>query len=309
MDDQAKAFLTAVAAAGRPSVTEITPAEAREMYAGLSGVFLPERDDIIVEDMDAGGVPARLYRPENLREAILPVALYFHGGGWLMGSLKTHDTLCQHLCHHSGAAILSVDYRLAPEAPFPAAVDDCHRALQFVFHHSRTLKINPARIAVAGDSAGGNLAALVSKRITDERRRASDAPSVSFQCLIYPVTDAGCNTPSYKEFATEHGLSKEEMRYFWSCYCGGSQKDERSASPLQMSDCTDLPPAWILTAEFDVLRDEGERFADKMKAAGVSVELERWSGQIHGFFHLAGFFNEGKRAVERAAQKLKEALQ
>ncbi|MGK0185384.1 MAG: acetyl esterase [Verrucomicrobiales bacterium] len=314
MDQQARKFLAAAAAAKGPPVPEMTPAEAREMFADLKGVFLSESEEVNVIDIDADGVPCRLYRPADAEGETLPVVLYFHGGGWVVGSVETHDTLCQHLCHHSGAVIISVDYRLAPEAPFPAAAYDCYQALDYVVRNAELLHIDPAKLAVAGDSAGGNLAALICQKVRDARGSSAngaedpDVPDIAFQALLYPVTDAGCNTPSYNDFAKDHGLTKEEMQYFWACYCGGSQADETKASPLRTNDCSALPPAWILTAEFDVLRDEGEKYAAKLKAAGVNVELERWRGQIHGFVHFAGFFDEGKRAIERAALKLKTAL-
>jgi acetyl esterase len=168
--------------------------------------------------------------------------------------------------------------------------------------------VDPKRIAVAGDSAGGNLAALVSRAARDVRATSQDHPAIVFQALIYPVIDAGCNTASYADFGTDHGLTKEQMQYFWRCYCGGDASDEVAASPLQGENLSGLPATWILTAELDVLRDEAESYAFKLKTAGTKVDFERWRGQIHGFIHNAGFFDEGRRAVERVGQKLKAAL-
>ena len=313
MDQQASKFLTAVAAAGGPTVSEMTPAAAREMFARQTAIFLPPREDVRVSDFvvpreSGDGVSCRLYRPEGSGDDTLPVVLYFHGGGWVMGSVETHDTLCQHLCHFSEVAIVSVDYRLAPEHPFPAAADDCLHALNYVHRNAELFKVDPKRIAVAGDSAGGNLAALVSRAVRDLRAPANDHPAIVFQALIYPVIDAGCATVSYSEFATDHGLSKEQMQYFWKCYCGGDASSEVAASPLREVNLSGLPTTWILTAEFDVLRDEAESYAFKLKTAGTRVDFERWRGQIHGFVHYAGFFDEGRRAVERVGQKLKVAL-
>ena len=291
----------------------MTPAAAREMFAGQTAIFLPPREDVRASDFvvaceSGDGVSCRLYRPEGSDDAILPVVLYFHGGGWVVGSVATHDTLCQHLCHFSGAAIVSVDYRLAPEHPFPAAADDCFRALDYVHRNAALLKLDPNRIALAGDSAGGNLAALVSQAARDLRATSNDHPAIVFQALIYPVIDAGCDTVSYSDFATDYGLTKEQMQYFWKCYCGGDASNEAAASPLRGDNLSGLPATWILTAEFDVLRDEAESYAFKLKTAGTKVDFERWRGQIHGFIHYAGFFDEGRRAVERVAQKLKAAL-
>ena len=227
----------------------------------------------------------------------------------MVGSIETHDTLCQHLCHHSEAIVVSVDYRLSPEFPFPTAAEDCYRAVDYVSRRAAEFGIDPKRMAVAGDSAGGNLAVATSKTARNFYTQSQEAPAIAFQALIYPVIDSRCDTHSYEDFATDRGLTKAEMRYFWKCYCSGESAHEASASPLQQDNFAGMPATWILTAEFDVLRDEAEAYASKLKIAGVKTDMERWRGQIHGFVHLAGYFDEGLRAVARTGMKLKAGLE
>jgi acetyl esterase len=306
MDPQAKAYLAAAVAAGGPSVKDMPVEEARAMYASQTAVLLPARDDVESDDFlvypeSTYSVPCRMYRPAGTSDTLLPVVVYFHGGGWVIGSIETHDTLCQHLSHISGAAVVSVDYRLAPEHPFPAAAEDCYRVVDYVANRAGALFLDPTRIAVAGDSAGGNLAASATLAA---RAYGID---ITFQALVYPVTDSACDTLSYREFATDHGLSKDDMQYFWKCYLEGGRRHAASAS-LLTEDLSELPPAFVLTAEYDVLRDEGEAYGARLRDAGVPVELEHWDGQLHGFFHHAGYFDAGKRAVERVGIRLREAL-
>ena len=237
MDQQAQSFLAAVDAAGGPSIVEMTPGDAREMFAGLTDFHLPVRADVSTTDFVAlpetgDAVPCRLYRPADESGEALPVVFYFHGGGWVVGCVETHDTLCQHLCHHSEAAIISVDYRLAPEYPFPTAVEDCYRTVDYVIRRAGDFGLDATRVAVAGDSAGGNLAAMTSQMARNFRAVSKDAPAIAFQALIYPVTDSRCDTRSYTDFATDYGLTKDEMRYFWSCYCSSESAHEISASLL-----------------------------------------------------------------------------
>jgi acetyl esterase len=212
-----------------------------------------------------GDIPVRIYTPEGARGTIV----YLHGGGWVVGNLDSVDAVCRALALEAGARVVSVDYRLAPEHRFPAALDDT----LVVLRHCA----GDGPLAVGGDSAGGNLAAVAARRLRDEL-------PLALQLLIYPVTDAGINTPSYREFDSGHGLSGAGMRHFWNLYLDGADGFDPDASPLRAEDLTGVAPAYVLTAEQDVLRDEGEAYAAALERAGVAVELHRVAGTIHGFW-------------------------
>jgi acetyl esterase len=214
-----------------------------------------------VEETTAGGLPARVYEPEGARGTVA----YLHGGGWVMGNLDSVDAVCRALADASRARVVSIDYRLAPEHPFPAALGDALAAV-------RSLE---GGLAIAGDSAGGNLAAVVARKLRDR---------LKFQLLIYPVTDAGVNTPSYAEFDDGHGLTAAAMRRFWGLYLNGGSGLDPDASPLRAEDLAGVAPAYVLTASHDVLRDEGEAYAAALERAGVPVTLKRLEGTIHGFW-------------------------
>jgi acetyl esterase len=234
----------------------------------------------------------------------LPGIVYFHGGGFVIGNLDSHDGTCRALANASGCAVVSVDYRLAPEHRFPAAPEDCYAALRFVAERGAELGIDARRLAVAGDSAGGNLAA-VTALLARERR----GPDVRFQLLVYPVADHAFDTPSYRDNAEGYFLSAAMMRWFWGHYLERpEQGDDPLASPLRAKDLAGLPPALVITAEYDPLRDEGEAYAARLKQAGVAAELLRYDGQIHGFFSLFDALDDGRAAVERAGAALRAAL-
>jgi acetyl esterase len=213
-----------------------------------------------VRDDTAGGVPVRIYEPENANGTVA----YLHGGGWVMGNLESVDAVCRALANESAARVVSIDYRLAPEHPFPAALEDAVAA---------TKAVNAD--VVAGDSAGANLAAVVARRLRDQ---------IKLQLLVYPVTDAGVNTPSYAEFDERFGLTAAAMQRFWRLYLDGAEGLHPDASPLRASDLEGAPPAYVLTASHDVLRDEGEAYAAALERAGVPVTLQRRDGAIHGFW-------------------------
>jgi acetyl esterase len=213
-----------------------------------------------VRDDTAGGVPVRIYEPENAHGTVA----YLHGGGWVLGNLESVDAVCRALANESGARVVSIDYRLAPEHPFPAALDDALAAT----------KASSADV-VAGDSAGANLAAVVARRLRDQ---------IKLQLLVYPVTDAGVNTPSYAEFDERFGLTAAAMQRFWRLYLDGAEGLHPDASPLRATDLEGAPPAYVLTASHDVLRDEGEAYAAALGRAGVPVTLQRRDGAIHGFW-------------------------
>jgi acetyl esterase len=237
-----------------------------------------------------GPVTVRAYRPEDAVGAIA----YLHGGGWALGSLDGFDAVCRALARASGAVVAAVDYRLAPEHPFPAAVDDAVAAV-------RWLAADSDRVAVAGDSAGGNLAAVAARRVRGE-------VDLRYQALIYPACGAGLNTPSYREFGTGFGLTTEGMRRFWALYLDGADGTHPDASPLRADDLAGLPPAYVLTAEADVLRDEGEAYAEALRSAGVEVVARRWPGTIHGFWRWQAAAEPARAAVAEVGAALHAAL-
>jgi acetyl esterase len=246
-----------------------------------------------------GPIRARLYRPEG--DGRLPLLVYLHGGGWMLGSIDSFDTLVRALANAAGAIVLSVGYRLAPEAPFPAGLEDCLSAVRWAASNAAELGADPERLAVAGDSAGANLATVVARRLRGE-------VDLRMQALIYPVTDAGCNTASYREFGERHGLTAASMQRFWNLYLDGADGMHPDASPLRAHDLTGLPPAIVLTAGCDPLRDEGEAYADALRAAGVEVECHRYEGAIHGFWRWLAATQLSRRAVEQVAGALRGRL-
>jgi acetyl esterase len=254
-----------------------------------------------VRDVDvpspAGDLLVRLFRPGGAGP--LPVVAYLHGGGWVTGDLPTYDAPLRALANESGAIVAGVEYRRAPEHRFPAALDDSLAAIRWLA--GRDGDLDGSRLAVAGDSAGGNLAAVAARRLRDE-------VPLRLQALVYPVTDAGLNTPSYREFAERFGLSAASMRRFWNLYLDGADGSDPDASPLRARDLAGVAPAFVLTAEVDVLRDEGEAYAAALREAGVPCELERWPGTLHGFFRWLAATTVARDAVARVGAVLRRAL-
>lgn len=310
LDPQAKALLDQMAAdPDAPRLIDLPPEGGREMYramAGmldLQGVAIGKVEDRTIPGPD-GEIPVRIYTPVAAG-GTGPALVYYHGGGWVIGDLDTHDALCRTLANEAGCKVIAVDYRLAPEHPFPAAFDDAYAAVKWVEANASEIGIDPNRIAVAGDSAGGNLAAAVCLKA-----KAEKAPEIAFQLLIYPVTDAPRGTQSYKDFGEGYFLEAEGMDWFWNHYVlssGGDATDPRAA-PLRASSFAGLPPAYVVTAGFDVLRDEGKAYAEALKKAGVEVEYVNYEGMIHGFFNLQGALDVSRDAVKAAAKALREAL-
>jgi acetyl esterase len=252
--------------------------------------------------VDGAEIPVRIYRPDGPMP--LPVLIYFHGGGWVIGNIGTHDVLCRELANAAGCVVVSVDYRLAPEHRFPTAAEDCFAATRWVAAHAAGFGGDPGRVAVGGDSAGGNLSAVVAQLARDR-----GGPALAFQLLIYPATDAGCDTPSHRENAHGYLLDAEGLRWFYGHYLAGpADRDDPRCSPLRARDFRGLPPALVVTAEYDPLRDEGEAYADRLRAAGVPVTLTRYPGMIHGFFAMGSVLAAGKQAVDEAARALRAAL-
>jgi acetyl esterase len=241
-----------------------------------------------------GLIPARHYRPSEM--SLLPLILYFHGGGFVIGDLDTHDAACRELCVRTGAALISVQYRLAPEHPFPAAPDDCLAALRWVSEQAAAIGIDASRIVVAGDSAGANLATVTSLRARDE-----GGPAVAGQVLFYPVTDHyDPGTASLHEFAEGPFLTMPDMMYFTNLYVPSGDTTHPHAFPSKAPDLSRLPPALIITAEFDPLRDEGEAYGERLRQAGGAVTISRYAGAIHGFTTIPGT-DLGTRSLAEAA--------
>jgi acetyl esterase/lipase len=301
-----QAILDVMNAAPGPPDHEVPVAEARAAHvaetAELSGPGEPVAEVRDVRVPAAGGdVLVRAFRPVGDPTDPLPVVAYVHGGGWVMGSVDSYDTLLRALANATGAIVAAVDYRLAPEHRFPAALEDSLAAIRWLAAHADELGGDGSRLAVAGDSAGGNLAAVAARRLRGE-------VPLALQVLIYPVTDAGTNLPSYREFAGGHGLSAASMRRFWDLYLDGADGSDSDASPLRAADLAGVAPALVLTADEDVLRDEGEAYAAALREAGVEAELVRWPGSIHGFFRWLAATSVARAAVDAVAAALRDAL-
>jgi acetyl esterase/lipase len=307
LDPQAQMLLEQMAAAGAPPLTAQSVADARKgvlAFAQLGGD--PESVNH-VEDRKLPGhdglIPVRIYTPAG--SGPFPVLVYFHGGGWVLCDLDTHDPACRSLANAARCIVVSVDYRLAPEHKFPAAADDCYAATQWVMNNAPLINGDPGRVAVGGDSAGGNLAAAVALMARDR-----GAPAPMFQLLVYPVTDYyKPGTPSHKENADGYFLTFDDMVWFWNHYLN-SEADAANpyACPLRAASLLGLPPALVITAEFDPLRDEGEMYAARLRDSGVAAELVRYDGMIHGFFSMAGVLQQGLNAVAFAAGRLRLAF-
>jgi acetyl esterase len=250
----------------------------------------------------AGDIPVRVYTPDG--DAPFPVVTYLHGGGWVFMGIETHDWICRRLANASRSIVVSAEYRLAPEDPFPAPLDDCMAVVHWLAGNASELGGDPARLAVAGDSAGGNLAAAVTFA-----SRAADGPRVTAQVLVYPVTDAACATPSFVQNAEGYLLTASTMRWFWQQYLGDDgDPDDGYASVLRHADLTDLPPTLVITAEYDPLRDEGEAFGEHLAAAGTQVKVRRFDGMVHGFLGMDALLPEADEAMDEIAAFLGEAF-
>lgn len=261
--------------------------EADAATGELSGLPQPVHR---VRLLELGGVPVRLYVP--VAGGPLPVVAFCHGGGWVSGSLRSYDPFCRRLANASGTAVASIGYRLAPEATYPAQLDDVDAVLDELLARGEELGVDGARLAVAGDSAGGHLAALAA------RRRPRD---ISLQALIYPGLDPACATDSHRELSQGYRLSSAEMAWYWQSYLGGAELPPEGT-------LSGVPPAYVLTAEFDPLRDEAEQYADRLRAAGVPVVVRRWPGAVHGFARWFALTSLAQQAVDELAGELRRAL-
>ena len=310
VDPQIQGMLDMLEQMGGRTLAEGTPAEARAGFRLLT-VDMRRPEHVVavasVEELtvpgDHGAMAARIYRPEA--DGPLPTVVFFHGGGFVIGDLDTHDNQCRTVCREVEAVVLSLAYRLAPEDRFPAAVDDCRAAASWAAEHVDRLGGDPQRIAVAGDSAGGNLAAVVAQHARD-----AGAPRLAAQLLIYPAVDFRDDDsayPSRVENAEGYFLTREDMRWFSDSYAEGADPADPRLSPL-LGDLEGLPPAVVVTAEYDPLRDEGEAYARALEAAGVPVVLERHAGMIHGFFDLSALSPAAADGVRRACAALRGLL-
>ena len=303
---QCKAFLDRLASSGAPPIEQLPVAEARVIRSEMIEAGGPEQSIAEVQNRTvpgpAGPIAVRVYRP--VKNDTLPALVYFHGGGFVICNLDTHDRQCRGLAKASGCAVIAVDYRLAPEHKYPAAVDDAYAATRYIAEHAAEFGVDPKRIAVGGDSAGGNLATVVCLLSRDR-----GGPPLRFQLLIYPLVDFYDESPSMRQYSKDHFLTRESMDWFTENYLPGREAGlEPSASPTKAKDFKGLPPAMILTAECDPLRDQGEAYARKLQAAGVPVELKRYDGMIHPFFQFGGIIDTARVAMADAASAVRRAL-
>jgi acetyl esterase/lipase len=309
LDKQAQHVVDLIAGAGRPGYQTMTAPEARLAYKETRGPLqAPPPEIAAVADRSIAGpggpLVLRLYRPRGSHaDEVLPVLVYFHGGGWTIGDLDTHDVICRLLANGAGCAVAAVDYRLAPEHKFPAAVEDCWAALRWVHGQAAAIGVDAGRIAVGGDSAGGNLAAVVALLARD-----ADLP-LAFQLLIYPATDFANETPSHDRFAEGYMLTRASIAWFTGNYLARpADIADWRASPLRAASLAGAAPALVITAGFDPLRDEGKAYADRLAAAGVPSRYLCFDGMIHGFFGMTGAIDTARRAIDEAGAALASAF-
>jgi acetyl esterase len=312
---QARALIDLIAQRGLPPMHTLTPVEARAFYRERRALTQPPAPDVgevreLQADGSHGAIPLRLYRPRAdagvRREwgCASPVLVYYHGGGWTIGDLDTHDVLCREIANGSQCAVVAVDYRMGPEHRFPAAAEDCLAATYWVRRQAASLGLDPGRLAVGGDSAGGNLAAVVAILARD----AGDLP-IAWQLLIYPATDQRRGHPSHTSNGDGYLLTRETIAYYHDHYIADPRHDlDWRASPLLQPDLSRLPPALVLTAGYDPLRDEGLAYADALGAAGSRATYICFERQIHGFITMGKVIDEANAAVSLCAAELKRAL-
>ncbi len=309
VDPQMQAVIERAAKSGLPPYYTLSAAEARRLYKETRAILGPAVPDVaesrdLAADGPAGPIPLRLYRGFITQaDAPLPVLMYFHGGGWTIGDLDTHDIVCRTLANKGRCAVLAVDYRMGPEHKFPAAVEDCVAATRWVAAQAGALGLDPARIAVGGDSAGGNLAAVVSLILRD-----AGGPPLVFQALVYPATDQRMDTGSHASFAEGYLLTRGNMLWFRDNYLAPADYADWRASPLLAADLARLPPAHIITAGYDPLRDEGRAYSDRLVAVGVPVVYECFEGMAHGFLTMGGVVAAANHALYRLGQSLAQAF-
>jgi acetyl esterase len=307
LDPDAAAVYKAFQEAGRPAYETLTAPEARDYYMQARQVSNPEPPELKSAEPLAipaphGTIGARIYTPKTLRtkDGLAPCLVFFHGGGWVIGNLETHDVVCRKLAHEGELIVISVDYRLAPEHKFPAAVDDSIAATNWIAANASRLGIDAARLMVGGDSAGGNLAAVVSLHARD-----SGGPKIAGQVLVYPATEFARTHASHREPETSILLTHSVIGWFANHYMGDADRSDWRASPARAKTFAGLPPAYVLTAGADPLRDEGDEYAARLKEAGVPVAYKHFPGQFHGFFTMGKLLKQADVAVTEIATWLK----
>jgi acetyl esterase len=308
LDPDAAAVFKAFQEAGRPPYETVSPAEARELYLKGRVVTNPEPPELksvrpLAIPAPHGSIPARVYTPLKPREAngLAPCLVFFHGGGWVIGNLDSHDVACRKLADEGQLIVIAVDYRLAPEHKFPAAVDDAIAATKWIADNANGLGIDALRLSVGGDSAGGNLAAVVAISARD-----GNGPAIAGQVLIYPSTDLALVHPSHREPETSILLTHSVIRWFCDHYLNGAADvDDWRASPARVKSLTGLPPAYVLTVGADPLRDEGDEYAKRLKEAGVPVTYRTFPGQFHGFFTMGKLLQQANVAAREIGVWLK----
>ncbi len=304
LDPQIRKVVEAAEAAGAPPIEEQTPEQVRANLAASWTNTFGEVDEVhSVEDRDANGVPVRIYRPVETDEPSMGL-VYFHGGGFVAGSVEVYDPLTRALAKRAGIVVVSVDYRLAPEHPYPAALDDAWTATKWVSENAEELGLDELKIGVGGDSAGGTLAAIVARRGRDH------AVPLAAQLLLYPVMNHDFNTPSYSLFSAGYLLTRNAMEWYWRQYVGERDaSDDRDASPAAERDLRRLPRAIVITAEADPLRDEAEAYAQRLFISTVETEGYRYDGMVHGFLRMTGVVDRSNTAIDEIAESLVAALE
>ncbi|MGG0720335.1 alpha/beta hydrolase [Robertmurraya massiliosenegalensis] len=306
LDPVAKYMLEQVQAMNAPRVYELTPEQARQ--SGDMSALAGEPEEVgKVEDKlipgPAGDIPVRIYTPEG--QGLFPALIYYHGGGWTIGNLDSVDVPCRLITNRAECVVISVDYRLAPEHKFPAPLEDAYATAKWTAEHGESISVDPTRIAVGGDSAGGNLAAAVTLMAKEK-----GGPTLSFQLLVYPNTNYAFDTATHLEFGEGYLLTNKELEWFWNHYLRNEDDGKNPyTSPLLAEDLSGLPPALVITAEYDQLREEGEAYGNRLKEAGVPVEIIRYDGMLHGFFWMPKIYKQGLEAIEQSSRALKEAFQ
>jgi acetyl esterase len=308
LDPQCQELLTALEAMELPAFADMTPEECRQTVLGFTMLMGEPEDVAKVEDREIpapdGPVPVRIFTPAGAGPGPLPVLVYFHGGGFVFGNCELIDPITRTLANKSGCVVVSVDYRLSPEHRFPAAIEDAYAVARWVVDHASDIGGDPARVAVAGDSAGGNLSTVVCLMAKDR-----GGPPIAFQVLIYPVVDSSMEQPSYAENAEGPILTVRDIQYFWDHYLPSEgDRTQTYASPLRAEDLSGLPPAMVITAEFDPLRDEGEEYGQRLAQAGVPTEVRRYHGMFHGFFWMPAAIDRGRDCMDDIAETLRKAL-
>ncbi len=308
LDPQVARFLQAAAQATSEPVLSLAQQRRHSERAALAQAGEPEAVASVEDRLipgPAGELPIRIYTPLDGEQELLPALVYFHSGGWVFGSIEGHDPVCRALANHARCLVVSVGYRLAPEHPFPAAPEDCYAATRWVAEHAHEINVDSTHIAVGGDSSGGNLAAAVSLMARDRQ-----GPTLCYQVIIYGETDYyEPGSASYTTYVEGYGLTRADMIWFWDQYL--TRPEDRVhpyAAPLRATDLSDLPPALIITAEYDPVRDETEHYARRLQQAGVPVQLSRYAGMIHGFFRTFALFEQSKQALEEVATALRLAF-